>query len=320
MLDQLQSRARELLPAAVYDSVDAGAGTEAGLRSNLAGWAGAQLRPRRLVDVSRVCTSGEVLGVPVSVPVLLAPTGRHRLVHADGEFATAAAVQAESTVMCLATRSTTDVHDVVPLAPGRVWLQVYVATDRGYTSAVLDAARAAGVERVVVTVDRPVAGARPRADRHGEVLLPEDAVDASHLGAAVPRPADIRYDLALTFDDLAWIAGHGLALTVKGVLRGDDARRCIEQGADSVIVSNHGGRQLDAAVPTALALREVAAAIDAPVLVDGGIRRGVDVVRALAMGADAVLIGRPYLWGWPQRVPREFGTCSDTCAPSCTRP
>ena len=297
MLDQLQSRARELLPAAVYDSVDAGAGTEAGLRSNLAGWAGAQLRPRRLVDVSRVCTSGEVLGVPVSVPVLLAPTGRHRLVHADGEFATAAAVQAESTVMCLATRSTTDVHDVVPLAPGRVWLQVYVATDRGYTSAVLDAARAAGVERVVVTVDRPVAGARPRADRHGEVLLPEDAVDASHLGAAVPRPADIRYDLALTFDDLAWIAGHGLALTVKGVLRGDDARRCIEQGADSVIVSNHGGRQLDAAVPTALALREVAAAIDAPVLVDGGIRRGVDVVRALAMGADAVLIGRPYLWG-----------------------
>lgn len=107
----------------------------------------------------------------------------------------------------------------------------------------------------------------------------------------------MEYDRALTFEDLAWIAGHGVSVTVKGVLRGDDARRCIQHGADSVIVSNHGGRQLDAAVPTALALQEVAAAINAPVLVDGGIRSGVDVLRALALGADAVLVGRPYLWG-----------------------
>ncbi len=297
VLDDLQARARKLLPPAVYDSVVAGAGTEAGLSSNLAGWAEVQLRPRRLVDVSQVRTSGEVLGVPVSLPVLLAPAGRHRLLHPDGEAATAAAVHAEGTVMCLATRSTTDVHDIVPIAPGRVWLQLYVATDRGYTSAVLHAARAAGVQRVVVTVDRPVAGARPRAQRHGAVPLPEGVADASHLGAGVPRPDGLRYDLALTFDDLSWIAGHGLAVTVKGVLRGDDARRCIEYGADSVIVSNHGGRQLDASVPTAVALRDVVRAVEAPVLVDGGIRRGVDVLRALAIGAKAVLIGRPYLWG-----------------------
>ncbi len=297
MFEQLEAMAREVLPPEVYDTVAAGAGTEAGLVSNLAAWAGVRLRPRRLVDVSEVRTAGEVLGVPVSVPVVLAPTGRHRLVHPDGECATAAAVQGEGTVMCLATRSTTDVHEVVPVAPGRVWLQVYVATDRGYTSEVLHAAREAGVRRVVVTVDRPIAGTRPRAERHGQIALPEGTSDASHLGAGVPRPAGIQYDLALTFADLAWIAGHGLALTVKGVLRGDDARRCIEHGADSVIVSNHGGRQLDAAVPSALALQEVAAAIEAPVLVDGGIRRGVDVLRALALGAEAVLIGRPYLWG-----------------------
>ncbi len=174
---------------------------------------------------------------------------------------------------------------------------MYVATDRGYTSEVLHAAREAGVQRVVVTVDRPVPGTRPRAERHGHVTLPEEVAEASHLGPGVPRPAGLRYDLAVTLEDLTWIAGHGLAVTVKGMLRGDDARRCIDHGADSVVVSNHGGRQLDAAVTTALALREVAAAIASPVLVDGGIRRGVDVLRALALGADAVLIGRPYLWG-----------------------
>lgn len=218
--DQLEAAAREVLPPEVYDTVAAGAGTEAGLATNLAAWAGARLRPRRLVDVSEVRTAGEVLGVPVSLPVVLAPVGRHRLVHPDGERATAAAVQAEGTVMCLATRSTTDVHEVVPVAPGRVWLQVYVATDRGYTSEVLHAAREAGVQRVVVTVDRPIPGNRPSAERLGPVTLPEGTADASHLGTCVPRPPGIRYDLALTFEDLAWIAGHGLAVTVKACSAG----------------------------------------------------------------------------------------------------
>lgn len=198
--------------------------------------------------------------------------------------------------MCLATRATTNVQDVVPLAPGRVWLQVYVATDRGYTSDVLRAAVAAGVTRVVVTVDRPVAGVRPRSDRHGTLSLPEGVVEASHLGSGIRRPTGVEYDLALTFDDLAWVAEHGVAVTVKGILRGDDARLCLQHGADSIIVSNHGGRQMDAAVPTSVALREVVDTVDAPVLVDGGIRTGLDVLRALALGAHAVLIGRPSLW------------------------
>ncbi len=297
MFDELEAQARQVLTPAVYDTVAAGAGSEAGLAANFAEWQKLRLRPRRLVDVSSVDTSTSVLGVPVSLPVLLAPTGRHRYLHPDAETATAAAVRAEQSVMCLATRSTTDVHDIAATAPGRIWLQVYVATDRDHTSAVLHAARALGIERVVVTVDRPVPGARPRAHRHGEVPLPAGVHDASHLGAGIPRPEGLTYDLALTFQDIAWIAGHGVAVTVKGILRADDARRCIDHGADSVIVSNHGGRQLDAAVPTAYALREVAAAIDAPVLVDGGIRSGLDVLRALALGADAVLIGRPYLWG-----------------------
>lgn len=197
--------------------------------------------------------------------------------------------------MCLATRSTVDLHDVLPLAPGRVWLQIYVATDRSYTSDVLHAAREAGVERVVVTVDRPVAGKRPRADRH-KIRLRPDVTDASHLGRDVPRPSNVDYDPSLTFDDLDWIAGHGVAVTVKGVLRGDDASRCLQHGADSIIVLNHGGRQVDAAVPTATALLDVVDGIDAPVLVDGGIRNGFDVLKALAMGAHGVLVGRPYLW------------------------
>jgi 4-hydroxymandelate oxidase len=211
VFEQLESAARAVLPPEVYDTVAAGAGTEAGLAANLAAWAGVCLRPRRLVDVSAVRTAGQVLGVPVSVPVLLAPTGRHRLVHPEGELAAAAAVQAEGTVMCLATRSTTDVHEVVPIAPGRVWLQVYVATDRGYTSEVLHAAREAGVQRVVITVDRPIPATRPRAELHGPVVLPEGITDASHLGAGVARPTGLEYDLALTFEDLAWIAGHGVA-------------------------------------------------------------------------------------------------------------
>lgn len=295
-MDDLEAQAQRVLAPSVFDFVSAGAGTESGLAANLAAWDRVRLRPRRLIDVSNVSTAAQVLGVPLAAPVLLAPAGRHRLLHEQGEVATAQGVAASGSAMCLATRSTTDLHDVLPLAPGRVWLQVYVATDRSYTSEVLHAARAAGVERVVVTVDRPVAGERPRADRHGEVRLPAGVADASHLGPNIPRPDNTEYDLSLTFDDLAWIAGHGVAVTVKGVLRGDDARRCLQHGADSIIVSNHGGRQVDAALPTATALLDVVNAVNAPVLVDGGIRSGFDILKALAMGAHGVLVGRPYLW------------------------
>lgn len=295
-MDDVEAKAQALLDPSIYDFVSAGAGTESGLAANLAAWGQVRLRPRRLVDVRHVSTACRLLGVPVDAPVLLAPAGRHRLLHEQGEAATARGVAASRSAMCLATRSTTDLHDVLLLAPGRVWLQVYVATDRSYTSEVLHAARAAGVERVVVTVDRAVAGERPRADRHGKVRLPPGVMDASHLGPHVPCPDGIEYDLGLTFDDLGWLAGHGVAVTVKGVLRGDDARRCLEHGADSIIVSNHGGRQVNAAVPTAVALLDVVDAVDAPVLVDGGIRTGFDVLKALAMGAHGVLVGRPYLW------------------------
>ena len=291
-LDELAVAARRRMPSRVFDWVDAGAGDGGTVEANTAAWNAVRFRRRAFVDVSEVSTACEILGAPAGAPVLIAPTGRHRMLDEEGEIASAKAAADARTVLCLAMRSTTDLQEVASATTAPLWMQVYVAEDREYTAEVIRAARSSGYRRIVLTIDRQVGATRPRAARHG----PPGMRVAGHRTGVDPG---VRWDPALTWADLSWVTTQGLPVTVKGVLRGDDARRCIEHGADSVVVSNHGGRQFDRDVPTAVALQEVVEAIGAavPVLVDGGVRRGAHVLAALALGADAVLIGRPFLWG-----------------------
>lgn len=305
-LADLEARAREQLSPMAYDYYAGGAMSETTLRDNVTAWDRWRLHPFVLRDVSRVSTTTTVLGAQVSTPILVAPTAYHRLAHDEGEKATARAAADVGTVMVVSTLATTSLEDVaaaVPEAPR--WFQLYVFADRGYAGELVDRAVAAGYRALTLTVDAPVLGHRPRDERN-RFALPEGlgmanlstqlpAAEGSGLAALFAEG----HDRSLSFDDLAWLRERaGIPVVVKGVHRGDDAARCVDAGADAVVVSNHGGRQLDSAVATAMALPEVVEAVDGrcEVLVDGGLRSGADVLKALAMGARAVLIGRPVLW------------------------
>ena len=308
--EELEEAARARLEPMAYDYFAGGAESESALRANLASWSRWQLHPHVLRDVTAVDTATSVLGTPVASPVLVAPTAYHALAHPDGEAATARAAAGHGTVMIVSTLATTSLEDVAAAAPDAPrWFQLYVFSDRGYAGELVDRAAAAGYRALVLTVDAPVLGHRPRDARNAFRLpdhlamanlpadLPDQYAQAEGSGLAAMFTD---HDRALTFDDLAWLKDRsGLPLVVKGVHRADDAAACVEAGADAVVVSNHGGRQLDRAVPGAEVLPEVVAAVDgrAEVYVDGGVRRGVDVLTALALGARAVLLGRPVLWG-----------------------
>ena len=308
--EELEEAARARLEPMAYDYFAGGAESEAALRANAASWSRWQLHPHVLRDVSHVDTATTVLGTAVDSPVLVAPTAYHRLAHPDGETATARAAAGHGTVMIVSTLATTSLEDVAAAAPAAPrWFQLYVFSDRGYAGELVDRAVAAGYRALVLTVDAPVLGHRPR-DARNAFRLP-DHLAMANLPAGLPDSyADVEgsglaamftdHDRSLTGDDLTWLKERsGLPLVVKGIHRADDAAACVEAGADAVVVSNHGGRQLDRAVPPAEVLGEVAAAVDGrgEVYVDGGVRRGVDVLAALALGARAVLLGRPVLWG-----------------------
>ena len=308
-LDDFEHAARERLTANAWGYYSAGADDELTLADNVAAWRRLRLRPRVLRDVSVLDPSTTVLGTPVSLPVLVAPMAYQRMADDEGERATARAAAAAGTVMVTSTVATVSLEDVAAAAPGAPrWMQVYVQRDRSLAAALVARAVAAGYSALVFTVDLPVLGRR-RADEHNAFALPDGMVMANlgHAGpasapgvSALAAHARDDFDPGLTFADIGWLRDiSGLPVLVKGVLRADDARACVDAGAAAVIVSNHGGRQLDTAVATADALPEVAAAVgsDAEVYVDGGVRRGTDVVKALALGARAVLVGRPLLWG-----------------------
>ncbi|MCP9491133.1 MAG: alpha-hydroxy-acid oxidizing protein [Solirubrobacteraceae bacterium MAG38_C4-C5] len=302
LLRRQEALARERLDPAVHDYFAGGAGDEQTLADNERAWRRWWIRPRGLVDVGAVDTAVEVLGARLRTPILVAPVAAHALLHHDGERAGARAAGAAGSLFTLSTRATTDLADVAAAADGPLWLQVYVDRDRERTLRVLAGAREHGVGAVVLTVDLPVAGRRERELRNGELPLPDGVRLADHLGGAGGEGTKplAGWDPTLTWADLAWIReACGLPVAVKGVLTAQDARAAVEHGAAAVVVSNHGGRQLDGCVPTAVALEEVAGAVGGavPVLVDGGIRDGGDVLRALALGARAVLVGRPYAWG-----------------------
>ncbi len=283
-----------------------GAGDELTLRENVAAWGHWRLRPRVLRDVREVSTRTEVLGKPVETPVLVAPVAYQRMAHPEGEAGMARGAAAAGTAMCLSTLSTTRPAEVAAAAPdGRHLFQLYAFKDPGVTRALMDEAIDAGFEAILVTADAPPGGNRER-DRRNRFTLPQELGTPSLTAATGGGQAltiEETFALmnhALTWDDVADLASEcEIPVFVKGLVTADDAELALEHGAAGVVVSNHGGRQLDRCLATADALPEVAEALEGrgTLLVDGGVRRGIDVATALALGADAVLVGRPALWG-----------------------
>jgi isopentenyl diphosphate isomerase/L-lactate dehydrogenase-like FMN-dependent dehydrogenase len=298
--------AEEKLDPGVAGYFFGGAGDELTLGENVAAWQGWRLRPRVLAGLDEWRTGAELLGGEVSMPVLVAPVAYQGLVDPEGEAAMARAAAAAGTVMCVSTLATLRPRQVAAAAPGgRRWFQLYCFRDEAVTKAMVDEACECGYEAIVVTVDAPRGGNRER-DRRTGFAIPEGLGVPSVEGAlGSSRAVTIEETFALMEPALSWgyleelAAGCRVPVLVKGVLSGEDAARAVEHGVAGVVVSNHGGRQLDRCLATAEALPEVVDAVEgrAAVLVDGGIRRGVDVAIALALGADAVLVGRPALWG-----------------------
>jgi isopentenyl diphosphate isomerase/L-lactate dehydrogenase-like FMN-dependent dehydrogenase len=283
-----------------------GAGDELTVRENVAAWRDWRLRPRQLTGIETVSTAVDLLGGPVAAPILVAPVAYQRMLHPEGEAAMARAAAAAGTVMCLSTLATATPTEVAAAAPGgRRWFQLYPFSDAGVTRALMAEAIEAGFEAVLLTVDAPPGGRREQDVRTGFTIPPEVEIPsvAAALGPGQPFSVQRTFDLmtwSLTWDDLGQVAADaGVPLLVKGLLTAEDAELAVEHGAAGVVVSNHGGRQLDRSVATAEALPEIVATVAgrAAVLVDGGIRRGIDAVIALALGADAVLVGRPAIWG-----------------------
>ena len=282
----LEPLARDRLPTEVFDFVSGGAGDEWTLRENLLAFDRWVLRPRILRGVARPDTSTEILGVPISMPVMIAPWAYQRMVHPDGEAGTARAAAAAGTLMVVSSPAARDLEAIAAASAAPKWFQLYVFEDRRTSEAVLRRAAGAGYRAVVFTVDLTIGGLRYR-DRRNAFQIPEGM-----------RPPP--YDLSIGWGDVAWIKEHtGLPVLVKGILSGEDAPPALEAGVDGLIVSNHGGRQIDG-VPASLdALPEVVEAVAGriPVLMDGGVRRGTDVIKAIALGAKGVLIGKPAAWG-----------------------
>jgi 4-hydroxymandelate oxidase len=287
-VDDYEPVARERLPRDVYGYYAGGAGDEWTLVENRRAFERWVIRPRVLTRAARPDPATEVLGSRVAVPVLIAPWAYQRMAHPDGELATARAASRAGTIMVVSTTTQTYLEDVASAADGPKWWQLYVFTDRGLTTEVLKRVDASGYSAICFTVDFPVAGLRHRDTRSGfemPVGLPHD---------------ELVFDPNISWDDLAWIREHApLPLLVKGIMTAEDARLAVDAGADGIVVSNHGARQLDSVAATITVLPEIVEAVGGriPVLLDGGVRRGTDVFKALALGARGVLVGRPTAWG-----------------------
>jgi isopentenyl diphosphate isomerase/L-lactate dehydrogenase-like FMN-dependent dehydrogenase len=280
--------AEDKLDANAHAYFAGGAGDEVTLRDNVAAFERRKLRPRVLVDVGEVSAATTVLGTEIALPVVIAPLAMQRLAHPDGEEATARAAGAAGTIMCLSSAATCAPSE---LTEGQRWFQVYVWRPRAKTEAAIEQAVASGYSALVLTVDVPYLGRRERDVRVG-FTVPENLIVQGDLFGQ-------GFDASVSWRDLEWLAGYGLPVVVKGLLTAEDAELACEHGAAAVVVSNHGGRQLDGVSATLDVLEEVVDAVGgrAEVLLDGGVRRGTDVLKALALGARAVLIGRAMVWG-----------------------
>ncbi len=334
-VDDLRAIAKRRLPGGVFDYIDGGAEDERTLAANTAAFARIELRPRVLRDVSKIDTTTQLLGRVLPPPLILAPTGFTRIAHPDGELAVARAAARAGLPYTLSTLSTRSIEEVAAVSAGPKWFQVYVWRDRGLVRSMLERAKESGFETIMITVDTAVLGRRERDVRRGFTLPPKIGLDTLIDGARHPswtwafaRAEPIvfanvvasaaddvgdgsdavtlsdyisdQFDPALSWDTLAWFRSiWDGPILLKGVQGVDDARLAVEHGVDGVILSNHGGRQLDGAPAPVELVAPVADAVggDIAIICDGGIRRGSDIAKALALGADACMIGRPYLWG-----------------------
>jgi 4-hydroxymandelate oxidase len=311
-LDSLETRARDRLDAMLYDYIAGGAADEWTLAENKTAWSRIQLMPRMLRGSDNRSLTTTVLGTPISFPVLVAPMGFHGLCHLEAEVATARATAAERTIFCASTVSNCSLEAIAEASNGPQWFQLYVYRDRGITKDLVERAVDAGFTALCLTVDTPLAGQRER-DRRNSLRIPahlklgnfSEAHSAAHhqgeeKGSALAQYITAQWDQALAWSDVEWLRSISpLPVVVKGILAPDDGVLAVDHGAAAVVVSNHGGRQLDSVPAPATMLRRVVDAVDgrAEVLVDGGVRRGTDVLKAVALGARAVMLGRPVLWG-----------------------
>jgi 4-hydroxymandelate oxidase len=308
-LDEFEAAARPRLTPSAYAYIAGAAGDEMTAGRNRQAFGSIRLKPRVLVDASQLDTKLELLGVQMSLPILLAPVAYHKLAHPDGEMATVRGAGRSGTALVVSTYATVSLENIAKAATSPLWMQLYVNPDRTFTRELVRRAEGAGYSALCLTVDSPVFGTRNREQREG-FSLPRGA-KAENLRSLGTRTQSILHaaiggvyspivDPSLQWKDVDWLCSFAkLPVVLKGILAPEDARLAMEHGAAAIIVSNHGGRNLDTAPATIEALPGIIEAVEGriPVLLDGGVRRGTDVLKALALGATAVLIGRPYAWG-----------------------
>ncbi|HEX5222036.1 MAG TPA: alpha-hydroxy acid oxidase [Verrucomicrobiae bacterium] len=310
-LFDLEKLAKESLPAAALDYYSSGAWDEVTIRENRAAFERIKVHYRVLVDVSWRDLATTLFGQPIAMPILIAPTAFHKLAHPDGELGTVRAAGKAGTIMVLSSLSTTLVEEVMKAASGPVWFQLYINKDRSFTRDLVARVEAAGCQALMVTVDTPEWGRRER-DVRNKFHLPSGLAAVNLLpsnsrgevigqsGAGMGQAFTWMLDASVTWKDVDWLRSlTKLPVILKGICRAEDARRAVENGVGGIVVSNHGGRQMDTAPATIEVLPRCAEAVEGrlPVLLDGGVRRGLDVLKAIALGATAVQVGRPVLWG-----------------------
>lgn len=305
-LFEVEAAMEDVLSPAAYGYYADGAGDEVTLRANRADFDTITLYPRMLVDVSQRDPSTTLLGQSLKMPLGITPMAMAKLGHPDGEAAIAEAAKDFGIPYCVSTLTTTPLETLTATG-ANIWFQLYVHRDRGLTRALVERAEAAGCSALVVTVDVPVAGIREKSLSRQALTLPE-GVELELLAEHWDKDAHpsinayiaSQFDPSLTWDDIAEFASSTrLPVLVKGILRAEDARRAVDSGAAAVFVSNHGGRQLDTAPSAIAVLPTIADTVSGavPIVIDGGVRRGTDIIKALALGADAVFIGRPIFYG-----------------------
>jgi 4-hydroxymandelate oxidase len=310
-LPDFEPLAQRRISRMAYEYIAGGGADEITLRRNRAAFDDLRLKPRVLKDVSRLDTRLDLLGRKLEYPILLAPTAYHKLVHPRGEVATAEGAGAAGALMVLSSFATTSVEEVARAARSPWWFQLYSMPDRAFTRDLVQRAEAAGATALVITVDTPVLPTRDRETRSNFALPPGMAIenlrplleknkqlDASHRGKGGGIYSDV-LNPQFTWETVAWVRSFAkVPVLLKGIVAPEDARIAAEHQVGGIIVSNHGGRNLDTSPATIEALPRINEAVlgRVPLLLDGGVRRGTDVVKALALGAQAVLIGRPYLW------------------------